>query len=203
MSFQIGADDDLDCVERCLRGDTEAFRPVVERYERLLFTVALRMLGDREAAADAAQTAFVRAYQKLHTFDQRHKFFSWVYRILVNECLNVRRTIGRFEPIDASLAAQDDPGAEMERTELRGAVQVALLRLPAAQREAVVLRHYAGLSYREMAGVLGVPEKTVKSRLYSARQQLGILLLGWGERHDHAERRGPVAGVAGRSAERR
>ncbi len=182
VSFQIGADDDLDCVERCLGGDTEAFRPLVERYERLLYTVALRMLGDREAAADAAQTAFVRAYLKLHTFDRRHKFFSWLYRILVNECLNVRRTQGRFEPIDAALAARDDPAAGVEQAELRRTVQAAILQLPTAQREAIVLRHYGGLSYREMAEMLAVPEKTVKSRLHTARQRLGELLLGWGER---------------------
>lgn len=182
MSFQLGADDDLDHVERCLRGETAAFRSLVERYERLLFTVALRMLGDREDARDAAQTAFVRAYQKLRTFDRRHKFFSWLYRILVNECLNVRRTWGRFEPLDPTLVAGDDPAAGAEQAELREAVQAALLRLPAAQREAVVLRHYGGLSYRQMAEVLHVPEKTIKSRLYSARQRLGELLLGWGER---------------------
>jgi RNA polymerase sigma-70 factor (ECF subfamily) len=181
VSFQSGADDDLDCVERCLRGETAAFRPLVERYQRLLFNVALRMLGDREDAADAAQTAFVRAYQKLQTFDHRHKFFSWLYRILVNECLNVRRRPGRFETCDAVLVARDDPAEGVEQAELREAVQAALLRLPPAQREAVVLRHYAGFSYREMAGMLHVPEKTIKSRLYSARQRLGELLLGWGE----------------------
>jgi len=182
VSFEVGADDDLDCVERCLRGETAAFRPLVERYQRLLFTVALRMLGDREQAADAAQTAFVRAYLKLQTFDRGHKFFSWLYRILVNECLNLRRAAGRFEPLGATLAAREDPAAGLEQQELREAVQAALLRLPSAQREAVVLRHYGGLSYHEMAEVLHVPEKTIKSRLYSARQRLGELLLGWGER---------------------
>jgi RNA polymerase sigma-70 factor (ECF subfamily) len=182
VSFELGADDDLDCVGRCLRGDTAAFRPLVERYQRLLYTVALRLLGDREEATDAAQTAFVRAYQKLRTFDQRHKFFSWLYRILVNECLNVRRTWGRFEPIDPALVAHDDPAAGVEQAELRQAVQAALLQLPVAQREVIVLRHYAGFSYHEMAETLHVPEKTIKSRLHAARQRLGELLLGWGER---------------------
>jgi RNA polymerase sigma-70 factor (ECF subfamily) len=182
VSCDIGADDDLDCVERVLRGDTAAFRPLVERYQRLLFTVALRMLGDREDAADAAQTAFVRAYQKLHTFDRRHKFFSWLYRILVNECLNVRRSGRRFEPIDGAMAGPDDVESGMAQTEMRAAVQVALLELPRLQREVVVLRHYAGMTYEEMAQALEVPEKTVKSRLYTARQRLGELLLDWGER---------------------
>lgn len=92
MSFEVWADDDRVFVERCLRGDTAAFRPLVERYQKLLFTVALRMLGDYAEATDAAQTAFTRAYEHLASYDRRHRFFSWLYRILVNECLNLRRS---------------------------------------------------------------------------------------------------------------
>ena len=179
MSLTVGEDDDIVLVERCLGGDTAAFRPLVERYQRVLFTVAARMLGDGDEAADAAQNAFVRAYQKLQTFDHGHKFFSWLYRILINECLNVRRSRRALEPLDASLAARDDPHRDLEQSELRASVQLALLRLPPASREVIVLRHFAGLSYLEIAEALGVPEKTVKSRLYSARQRLGEDLLSW------------------------
>ena len=83
--------DDLALVARCRAGETAAFEALVERYQRVLFTVALRMLGDYDAASDAAQNAFVKAYQKLDTFDPTRRFFSWIYRILVNECLNARR----------------------------------------------------------------------------------------------------------------
>jgi RNA polymerase sigma-70 factor (ECF subfamily) len=179
VSLTVGEDDDIVLVERCLGGDTAAFRPLVERYQRVLFTVAARMLGDGDEAADAAQNAFVHAYQKLQTFDRRHKFFSWLYRILVNECLNVKRSHRPLEPLDAGLATRDDPYRDAEQAELRASVQSALLRLPTAYREVVVLRHYAGLSYVEIAEALGVPEKTVKSRLYSARQRLGEDLLSW------------------------
>ncbi len=179
MSFTVGEDDDIVLVERCLGGDTAAFRPLVERYQRVLLTVAARMLGDADEAADAAQNAFVHAYQKLQTFDRRHKFFSWLYRILVNECLNVKRSRQPLEPLGADLATRDDPLRDAEQAELRANVQAALLRLPAPYREVVVLRHYAGLSYVEIAETLGVPEKTVKSRLYSARQHLGEDLLSW------------------------
>lgn len=179
MSLTVGEDDDIVLVGRCLEGDAAAYRPLVERHQRVLFTVATRLLGDGDAAADAVQSAFVRAYRKLHTFDQRHKFFSWIYRILVNECLNVRRSRRRLEPLDAGLATREDPHRDAEHAELRADVQAALLRLPPAYREVVVLRHYANLSYLEIAGVLGVSEKTVKSRLYSARQRLGEDLLSW------------------------
>jgi RNA polymerase sigma-70 factor (ECF subfamily) len=175
----VDEDDDIVFVERCLGGDPAAFRPLVERYQRVLFTVAARMLGDGDEAADAAQNAFVHAYQKLQSFDHGHKFFSWLYRILVNECLNVRRSRRFLEPLDPGLATREDPYRDAEQAELRASVQSALLRLPPAYREVVVLRHYAGLSYLEIAEALGVPEKTVKSRLYSARQRLGEDLLAW------------------------
>lgn len=179
MSFTVDADDDVVLVERCLRGDMDAFRPLVERYQRVLFGVALRMLGDEDEATDAAQNAFVRGYQKLKTYDHDHKFFSWLYRILVNECLNVRRVRRVRVPLGVSLAAPDDTHRTAEQAEIRAAVQSALLRLPAPNREVVVLRHFAGLSYHEIAETVGVAEKTVKSRLYEARQQLGDLLQCW------------------------
>lgn len=179
MSFQVSVNDDLVFVERCLRGDTAAFRPLVERYQKLLFTVALRMLGDYAEATDAAQNAFTRAYIHLASFDRGHKFFSWLYRILMNECLNVRRSRRPVDPIDVELAGSDDPHRDVRRAELRATVQSALLRLPPKNREVVVLRHFAEMSYHEIAEVLRVPEKTVKSRLYTARQQLGQMLLGW------------------------
>ena len=179
MSFPVGEDDDRVFVERCLGGVTAAFRTLVVRYQRVLFTVAVRMLGDADQASDAAQDAFVRAYRKLQTYDSGHKFFSWLYRILVNECLNVRRTRRLLEPLNAGMAAGDSPYRTAEQAELRTGVRVALRRLTPAYREVVVLRHYAGLSYAEIAESVGVPQKTVKSRLYSARQQLGEDLLNW------------------------
>lgn len=175
----LNAEEDVVLVQRCLRGEADAFRPLVERYQKVLFTVAVRMLGDRDEADEAAQTAFVHAYEKLPTWNQHHKFFSWLYRILVNECLNVRRARHRTEPLTESIAAPDEAAALVERHELQRRVYSALQRLPGSYREVVVLRHYAEMSYREMAETLGLPEKTVKSRLYSARQQLGELLLGW------------------------
>jgi RNA polymerase sigma-70 factor (ECF subfamily) len=181
VSLIVDAGDDIVLVERCLRGEAAAFRPLVERYQKVLFTVAVRMLGDYEEATDAAQNAFVRAFEKLATYDRRHKFFSWLYRILVNECLNVRRARRPREPLDPALVADDDPQLTARRAELRAGVQAALIQLPKPYREVVVLRHFGDLSYHEMAEALRVSEKTVKSRLYEARQRLGGLLLGWSD----------------------
>lgn len=179
MSLVVRSEDDGVLVAETLRGDTEAFRPLVERYQRVLFTVALRMLGDREDALDAAQTAFAKAYEKLATYDRRHKFFSWLYRILLNECLNVRRGQRERAPLDPELAGTDNPQRSASLAELRTQVQAALAQLPKEQQTVVVLRHFAQMSYQEIEETLDIPETTVKSRLYEARQRLGQLLHAW------------------------
>jgi RNA polymerase sigma-70 factor (ECF subfamily) len=170
--------EDLASVTRCQAGDTAAFEVLVERYQRVLFTVALRMLGNYDAASDAAQNAFVKAYQKLATFDRSQRFFSWVYRILVNECLNARRDHHAHEPLAPDLAADDNPATLFEVEERRRCVQAAILALPLDYREVVVLKHFAQLSYEEIARTLGIPAKTVKSRLHTARVRLADMLRG-------------------------
>ncbi len=171
-----GADDEQTLIARCLSGDAEAFGPLVERYHRPLFRMAVRLLGDREEARDATQTAFLKAYQALGTCDPERRFFTWIYRILINECLNVlraRRPIGAMVEVAAE-SAPDAVGAG----ELRRIVRKALLQLTPEQRDVVVLRHFGELSYEEVAAAAGIPVKTVKSRLFSARQRLCELLAG-------------------------
>jgi RNA polymerase sigma-70 factor (ECF subfamily) len=169
--------DDGQLVARCLEGEVEAFEPLVARYQRVLFNVAFRLLGDREDARDATQTAFVRAYEKLRTFDPAHRFFSWIYRIVVNECLNQRQRRPVVQELDETLASSLSPHAEAEAHETSERIQAGLMQLSPEYREVVVLRHFAELSYTDISAALGLPEKTVKSRLYSARQRLGQILL--------------------------
>jgi RNA polymerase sigma-70 factor, ECF subfamily len=168
--------EDSALVDRCRNGDTAAFEPIVEHYQRLLFTVAFRILGDPDEARDAAQNAFVKAYQKLETFDPSRRFFSWIYRILLNECLNVRRDRHPHEQLTPDLAAAGSPVDLLERAERRRRVQAAVRALPVDQREVIVLRHFTELSYDEIADALQVPAKTVKSRLHTARQRLSQML---------------------------
>jgi len=166
-------------VERCLSGEEAAFETLVSRYQRGLFNIALRMLGSYEDARDCAQVAFVKAYEHLHTFDASHKFFSWIYRILKNECLNVLRARRPSEPVSLNWPSADHTSDSLESRERQRAVQTALLALTPEYREVVVLRHFTDLSYEDIATTLGIPVKTVKSRLYSARQRLGALLAEW------------------------
>src|SRR5215831_15292213 len=110
------AEDAADIV-RCLEGDHAAFEALVDRYQRPFFTFAVRVLGNRDEASDAVQTAFVKVYENLATFDRSRRFFSWAYRILVNECLNVRRGQRPAEPIDPNLVADSSPHEDVERAE--------------------------------------------------------------------------------------
>ena len=180
MYFEQAVDDSA-VIRRCLAGDSAAFEQIVARYQQVLFTVALRMLGNEEDARDAAQNAFLKVFEKLAAYDPRHRFFSWLYRILVNECLNERRRpslVRTTEPLEDD-AAQCSDRDLVEAAERRRAVQRAILTLPEPYREVIVLRHFAALSYEEMSEAIGIPVKTVKSRLYSARQQLAQRLGAW------------------------
>jgi RNA polymerase sigma-70 factor (ECF subfamily) len=180
--------DDLDLVRQSLAGQTEAFGVLVNRYQKVMYTVALRMLGNAEDARDATQDAFVKAYQHLATFDSRYRFYSWMYRILVNECLNVNRDRHTEEQLDADAAGAGSPFDSALASERVVQINMALEQLTPEYRAVVVLRHFAGQSYSEIADALSIPEKTVKSRLYSARQRLGELLLGWKESEEDEDR---------------
>jgi RNA polymerase sigma-70 factor (ECF subfamily) len=168
--------DDLVVVRQCLAGDRNAFQPIVERYHRVLFNVAFRILGNREEASDATQDAFVKVYQTLPRFDQNRRFYSWIYRILVNECLNVKRARRHIEPLGDDLVAPGSVAATLESAERRRQVHAAILSLSVEYRTVIALRHFAGMSYEDMSAVLDVPVKTVRSRLYTARQRLAAHL---------------------------
>ena len=170
-----GANDDAAWVARCLTGDRAAFETLVRRYQQVLFTVALKLTGNEEDARDVTQNAFVRAYLKLDTYDPSRKFFSWLYRIAVNQSLNARRDRRSHEPLEEGIEAErgSDP---VERFETSGRVQAGLMALSKEYREVIVMRYFADLSYEEIAEAVGIPEKTVKSRLFSARQRLGEIL---------------------------
>ncbi len=174
-SSVLGKDEEEDCLlARCLEGDGGAFGTLIDRYQRVLFNVSLRMVGNREDALDITQTVLLKAYENLGSFDRKRRFFSWVYRIAINESLNHLSRRRRQEPMDEALPSHESgPDDEWVRSRLHDSVQEALLKLTPDYRQVIVLRHFAELSYQEMGRVLEVPEKTVKSRLYTARQLLG------------------------------
>lgn len=173
--------DDETLVQRCLSGDTEAFGELVSRYERPLFNAALRLLRDREEARDATQNAFVKAWQNLAQFDRSRRFFSWIYRITLNESLNRATRRKKAEPLDDRLVDHGaSPAEHAERNQQSALLERAMAQLPDAQREVLVLRHWLDLSYDEIAEAIHLPSKTVKSRLFSARVRLAEVLATMG-----------------------
>ena len=175
--------DDAALVEQCRKGNTRAFDELVGKYQKTLFNVALRMTGEYDAAEEVTQLAFVKAYERLASFDPKYKFFSGLYRILVNGAVDLIEDRKKHERLTAQHAS-DDPGpAETEEREDHEAVlQEGLMQLTAGQRAIIILRHFQDMTYKEIGGVLDIPEKTVKSRLFSARLQLRQILVRKGLR---------------------
>lgn len=181
FSSDVNGHEDAALVRRSVAGDTEAFGLLVTRYQNQMYTVALRMLGNPEDARDVTQDAFIKAYRQLATFDTSCRFFSWMYRIVINECFNLIRSRRPQEPLNVAISGVGNPFEATLAAERHAHIEAALQRLTPEYRAVVVLRHFAGQSYGEIAATLSIPEKTVKSRLYTARQLLGEMLLGWRE----------------------
>ena len=172
-------DDDQALVERFRKGDREAFTALMIRYQRPIYNAAFWILRSAEDARDIAQSVFLKVAEHLDEFDPRHKFFSWIYRIAVNESLNLLRRNGHEEPLDDEVdlpGGMDDPESQLRDAERSRHIQRALLTMSPMDRTVIVLRHFSECSYQEIAGILDVDEKTVKSRLFEARQRLRELL---------------------------
>ncbi len=181
----IGDNDaDLALVERFKKGDREAFTELVIRYQRPIYNAAFWILRRAEDASDVAQTVFLRIAERLDEYDGQYKFFSWIYRIAVNESLNVLRRQGREEPLDEEIdypdPADDNPERKLQEAELSARIKAALMRMSVNDRTVLTLRHFSELNYQEIAQILELDEKTVKSRLHEARQRLREMLKDFG-----------------------
>ena len=173
-------DADRALVERCRKGDWSAFTELVVRYQRPIYNAAFWMLRSPEDAKDIAQTVFLKVAERLDEYDPKFKFFSWIYRIAVNESLNLLRRSGREEALDDEVElpgrAGDDPEQRAHDAEVSRRIEGALMRMSTNDRMVLTLRHFSECSYQEIAEILDLDEKTVKSRLFEARQRLRDLL---------------------------
>jgi RNA polymerase sigma-70 factor, ECF subfamily len=169
--------DDSLAIQKCLAGDGESFRHLVEKYQGRAVSHALAIVVNREDAMDAVQEAFLDAFQTLGRFDQGRPFYPWLYVILRNRCFKLlanrkKLEVNSMEEIQTKILA---PASSLSPEELL-ALERALLTLSPEDRELITLKHLDGLSYRELAERLGIAEGTVMSRLYYARQRLRELL---------------------------
>jgi RNA polymerase sigma-70 factor, ECF subfamily len=143
----------------------------------VLFNLAMRMTRNREDARDLTQSVFLKAYRGLKGFDPHRRFYSWLYRIMLNEGLNLLGTRREHEPVSEALPdTAATPEDELSSAEVERMVQAALQKLNTEHRQVIVLRHFLQLSYEEIGDVLEIPAKTVKSRLFTARQNLVPIL---------------------------
>lgn len=177
-------------VGRCLGGDPEAFRPLVKKHQRIVFSVAYRLLGTRADAEDVAQQAFADAYAALDRFrseGRKNAFSTWVVRIAINRCKDILKSKKRTEqPLDGDVGGQEamfaheprDPEANLMEARARHRLEQALLRVPTKYREVLVLKDIEELSYEEIRGILGLPITTLKIRVVRAREMLRGLMEG-------------------------
>jgi RNA polymerase sigma-70 factor (ECF subfamily) len=187
---------DAEVIERARHGDHAAFRVLVERYQGRAYGLALRVLRNEEQARDAVQDAFLKVYGSLAKFEGRSSFYTWLYRLVMNVCLDMKRRdrshrhveweeeraveIARGAEALAPGTGDPDrqgPGADLERSQLREVMVRAIEALPDDARRTLELREIDGLSYAEIATALAVPKGTVMSRLFYARRRVRAALI--------------------------
>jgi len=173
-------------VERAVQGDQKAFRQLVERYQRKVYTIAFGVVRNPDTALDITQDAFVRVHKNLATFKGDSSFYTWIYRIVLNLCIDRKRRQARQAEVDyddgishgegftdgPSLASTgiDNPAQAAHRKELVEHMDRALATLSEEHKSILLLREVDGLSYEELAETLDIPKGTVMSRLFHARK---------------------------------
>jgi RNA polymerase sigma-70 factor (ECF subfamily) len=167
-------------LERYRNGDREAFSALVVRYQRPIYNAAFWLTRRAEDASDITQTVFLRVAERLDEYDPKYRFFSWIYRIAVNESLNLLRSNRREEALDDTIDIPDGDSANPEwqvgEAQVSRRIQNALICMTTNDRTVLTLRHFSECSYQEIAQILDLDEKTVKSRLFEARHRLAVLL---------------------------
>lgn len=179
-------------IEKVLGGDANAFEELVLKYEKTVYNLALRMVGDRDDASDMTQEAFIKAYGSLSSFRGDSKFSVWIYRITTNVCLDFLRSKSRKQQVSLTVSDDDedaqldipDPSSDPEQQLMQKismqSVEEGLKTLPDKQRQILVMRELGGMSYAEIGAALSLEEGTVKSRIFRARKRLCAFLLDSG-----------------------
>lgn len=176
----VDKDTDLELVERFRGGDQAAFAELVTRYQQPIYNAAFWVLRRAEDANDITQEVFLKVAERLDEYDPRFRFFSWIYRIAVNESLNLlrrnKREKGLDDEFDLPAADSASPEYQLGDAQLTERIRSTLMRMTTSDRTVLSLRHFSDCSYQEIGQILDVDAKMVKSRLFEARQRLRGLL---------------------------
>ncbi len=165
---------DHDIIVKVLQGDVNAYGLLVKRYQVPVYNLLLRMLNSQDEAEELLQLVFIKAYEALPRFRFEFRFFSWLYRIAINQALAHLKQQKRFTSIvGMEQLAENKDDTESEKEIL---VSLAIKQLSEKYRLPVILKYYQQLSYKDIAYLLGIPEKKIRSRLYDARIQLKKIL---------------------------
>lgn len=186
--------DDQQLVKAAQAGDRRAFQALYQRYERKVFSVAYGFLRNQEDALDVLQEAFIKVHRYLPNFEGQSTFYTWLYRIVANLCIDHLRRSGRKRDVEfddrlrhdgqtstvanhvGSIAALGDPSAAVKNKEILAAVQDSLGKLSDKHRAVIVMRELQGLSYADMAKAMDCSKGTIMSRLFHARRNMQKLL---------------------------
>jgi RNA polymerase sigma-70 factor (ECF subfamily) len=182
---KAGFDPDGELAAGIAAGDADAFERFVKKYERPVLSTIYRYVGDRVAAEDVAQEVFLKVWRRAKSFKGRSSFSTWLYRVVVNQCLNFRRKRARAKnvPLDEAVVA-DGPALDegLDEANKAAAVRAAVDELPPRQRMALILSKFEGCSYREVAEIMRTSTSSVESLLFRAKHNLKKKLLPLEER---------------------
>jgi len=182
-------EEDIQLVARARTGDERAFRALLDKYERAVFSICLRMVRNRDEAADLSQDSFIKVFASLDRYNPAYAFSSWLFKITSNLCIDYLRkrrieTLPMDQPIDGEkgeiqrqyAASDPTPDESLDRAEKMARLESAISALPEHYRIMLILRHQEDLSYEEIADHLSIPLGTVKARIHRAREMLKGLL---------------------------
>ncbi len=173
---------DYEIIRQCLDGKTDAFEELVNRYQRLVYSLALNYMKDAGLAEDVAQEAFIKAYTYLRSYSPEYKFTTWIARITHNTCIDHLRKRRETTPIDEAFEVPDHgttPEDAAISKERRKKLEDLINDLDPKYKEPLMLYHSSGLRYEEIAELLKVPMSIVKNRIFRARKMLKAALEGY------------------------
>lgn len=179
----MGNFDDQAYIDQIVKGDTQAFSMLVERYKDMVFTLSLKMIRNREEAEEAAQDSFVKAFRSLHNFKGGSKFSTWLYKVTYNSCLDRLKKIKRVQPTVAideftgsAVMELSDFVDRIEERERKQIIQDCLNKLPGEDGLLLTLFYFEEQSVKEIAKIMGINENHVKIKLYRGRKKLASVL---------------------------
>jgi RNA polymerase sigma-70 factor, ECF subfamily len=173
----MSVQDDNQLVKEVLSCRISSYELLIDKYQKPVFNLIVKMVGDEDQAKDLTQDVFIKVYDKLGSFNFRNKFFSWVYRIAINDTINYLRSRKQFERLTVLNEFNAEQPVKDYGEEQRTKLHQALRELRADHRGIILLKYFFSLSYEDIGEVMSIQEKTVKARLFMAREKLRISLV--------------------------